>query len=887
MPTSSRLFICLISAALTLASAPPAFAELCGDSIPDPGEECDDGNLESGDGCSATCNLEQNLGLAQAACIIDAVNNSAGGLLQPGDQFVVNFPIPLLSNFLGSQPSSDGISGFFGSPNPNSFAYNFQGGGQAVGETTQSLLGLQDGTTDILAVGGFDSNAAFDDWAVTGFSAELADSTGTALDTVETWPGPDFDFSTFDLSQCGVDFQNTETLETARATGTVSQVQSPLPEKPEFQVLRGDWPALGNAIKTTNALPPGGKIPVIEFYGPDKPFVVTNLFGDDAALLILRNVELRGAAVFQRDILLDDFSFAVVAQGAHLHLNNNSGTKAQISGFAASFYAGGALTVAGSLAVENYLLSDNSSDSGGAINGTGATITLTGCTFYNNDVKFSGGALNLTDSDIFIDNTYFSFNKAGISGCDLSLNNTKLDIVTARNAGTVYGTSECGSSRVYDDSNRPITFSSTDVWEGVPASTFIETYGESPPGLLGSTFGPSPGGSNPNSINRLDISPDAFAKPEVVCEPGAPGSVVSLGYNIASDDSCNLDQPTDQPNTNPMMSEPDENGIRKPLPGSPAIDFGPSDLVMLEGDDVPSLPCGWRDILGLGRPQDGNGDGVFECDAGAVEVQGAGEIQAGHSGAFYNSLRNGEGEYVEILNDTTAVVYTFTFNPDGSGPAWFVSLANVVGNSLVSQTLTRPIGAGFGAAFDPDDIEFSNAGGMSMVFPACDTHPVPGNIAFSGEAALEYEPLITKAERITHVAGCGMSVTPHANAGLSGSFYDATRNGEGLIVQWLPDGTVLAIMFTFAPNGEQMWITGTGTSNGNSVTINALYPTGFTSWGSDFDAGQVQLSPWGTFTLTWTDCNSLTFQYASNLPAYGSATRNYSRLTSLAGLDCP
>lgn len=40
-------------------TAPPA----CGDGIVDPGEECDDGNVASGDGCSATCRVENGPGV--------------------------------------------------------------------------------------------------------------------------------------------------------------------------------------------------------------------------------------------------------------------------------------------------------------------------------------------------------------------------------------------------------------------------------------------------------------------------------------------------------------------------------------------------------------------------------------------------------------------------------------------------------------------------------------------------------------------------------------------------------------------------------------------------------------------------------------------------------
>ena len=34
------------------------FANICGDGVLDPGEQCDDGNLLDGDGCSAICEVE-------------------------------------------------------------------------------------------------------------------------------------------------------------------------------------------------------------------------------------------------------------------------------------------------------------------------------------------------------------------------------------------------------------------------------------------------------------------------------------------------------------------------------------------------------------------------------------------------------------------------------------------------------------------------------------------------------------------------------------------------------------------------------------------------------------------------------------------------------------
>nr|PZN26627.1 MAG: hypothetical protein DIU78_07230 [Pseudomonadota bacterium] len=47
----------------------PPWRLTCGNSRVDPGEACDDGNTQSGDGCSATCCLESMSLCCEAWCI--------------------------------------------------------------------------------------------------------------------------------------------------------------------------------------------------------------------------------------------------------------------------------------------------------------------------------------------------------------------------------------------------------------------------------------------------------------------------------------------------------------------------------------------------------------------------------------------------------------------------------------------------------------------------------------------------------------------------------------------------------------------------------------------------------------------------------------------------
>ena len=255
-------------------------------------------------------------------------------------------------------------------------------------------------------------------------------------------------------------------------------------------------------------------------------------------------------------------------------------------------------------------------------------------------------------------------------------------------------------------------------------------------GTLGSVFDESPG--NRRLHDRAGKPPQS----QDLCEEVGSGTIISLGYNVSADATCNLVDATDLPNTDPMIAM-DADGIFVPQPGSPLIDSGPDHTILLSNETLESLSCGHKDLKGLGRPQDANDDGVFECDRGAVEVAGPGQIGEGHSAAFFNAARDGEGQYVEIINESTAVVYTFTHRPDGSGPAWFIGIGTIVGNSIVIDELLRPIGTSFGDAFDADEITNDFAGGQSMVFNDCLASAPGGNVAFTGNRVLGLEALIT------------------------------------------------------------------------------------------------------------------------------------------------
>jgi cysteine-rich repeat protein len=61
-------------------AAAPGCQPYCGDGVVDPGEECDDGNGDSGDGCSPACLIEG----VETACD-DGLDNDLDGLVDCAD----------------------------------------------------------------------------------------------------------------------------------------------------------------------------------------------------------------------------------------------------------------------------------------------------------------------------------------------------------------------------------------------------------------------------------------------------------------------------------------------------------------------------------------------------------------------------------------------------------------------------------------------------------------------------------------------------------------------------------------------------------------------------------------------------------------------------------
>ena len=107
------------------------------------------------------------------------------------------------------------------------------------------------------------------------------------------------------------------------------------------------------------------------------------------------------------------------------------------------------------------------------------------------------------------------------------------------------------------------------------------------------------------------------------CGSSGNGDFTSVGYNLADDNDCRLNQATDQPGTNPLLAPlalgEGSTAVHVPAAGSPAIDRGTSDPAL------PGVAPLTADQRGLTRPVDvagvTNAIAADGTDVGAVEVQ--------------------------------------------------------------------------------------------------------------------------------------------------------------------------------------------------------------------------------------------------------------------------
>ena len=253
-------------------------------------------------------------------------------------------------------------------------------------------------------------------------------------------------------------------------------------------------------------------------------------------------------------------------------------------------------------------------------------------------------------------------------------------------------------------------------------------------------------------------------------------------------------------------------------------------------------------------------------------------IVPGTSSAWFDPSRNGEGFVMEVLSDTLALAYFFTYDANGEQD-WYTMVGEIRGNRVLFAEVIRSAGGVFGPSFDPSRVTRTVVGSATVAFGSCD----------SGWMDWEIDGTRGRLElsRLTRVLGleCEGAAGSGSAVGLSGSWYDPSHDGEGYVLERLSTGGAIVYWFSYDPQGNRRWYFGSGDVVNNQLQFNNLLISRGPRFGATYNPADLQLSPWGSLTLNL-GCDSGSASYNGTLPGFGSGILQLRRLTRLSGLAC-
>ena len=252
---------------------------------------------------------------------------------------------------------------------------------------------------------------------------------------------------------------------------------------------------------------------------------------------------------------------------------------------------------------------------GGGIYNRDATMMLHSCIITGNSAHWGGGIWS-TFGSMSGYNITVSSNSAS-SGGGIALGATPMNLyesTVSGNSGDLYGggiSSGFGTLRV---ENSTISGNSASFGGGI--SSGIGKLHVENSTISGNSAAADSGGGIRSIIGSTELYNTLVAMNPSGgdCRWESTDDILSLGYNLDSDNTCNLTAVGDLPDTDPRLGPLQDNGgptfTHALLFGSPAMDTGDNSA------------CPATDQRGFTRPMDGDGDGTATCDIGAFEHLG-------------------------------------------------------------------------------------------------------------------------------------------------------------------------------------------------------------------------------------------------------------------------
>jgi hypothetical protein len=232
---------------------------------------------------------------------------------------------------------------------------------------------------------------------------------------------------------------------------------------------------------------------------------------------------------------------------------------------------------------------------------------------------------------------------------------------------------------------------------------------------------------------------------------------------------------------------------------------------------------------------------------------------------------------IEILQDGRAVMFA---NLNNNGEIlWMLGVGSVSQNTIDFEHVYSTSGALFGNLFNSNDVVIADEGQAMINFSQCHESELTYNFTNLGTSEIN----LTKDMEIPGNE-CGNNSKALPN-GISGSWYNPIRSGEGFTVYLFDQGEMqmaTVTWYTYDAAGQQLSVSGTGAVTDNTINIAQM----FQYTGAGFLSGTTQETVMGSLSMTWDDCHNGLVDYDFSLGNLGIGQLNLSQLTVLDNTQC-
>jgi hypothetical protein len=294
---------------------------------------------------------------------------------------------------------------------------------------------------------------------------------------------------------------------------------------------------------------------------------------------------------------------------------------------------------------------------------------------------------------------------------------------------------------------------------------------------------------------------------------------------------------------------------------------------------------------------------LADCNDRAVT-----EIDPTLSGSWYNPARSGKGYTVMLLDNGLLMHYWFGY-PDAADASfddqvWSFQLVAPDGEFALPPPSLVPYGGRFRQGLAGGQVWAYGNRHLEFARLADDILNVYSGWAMGGRhIGIDPPPPPIRErfdhQRITRLAGARCD-DQSSFQGYSGAWYNPDVDGEGFIVEVLPNDQVVIYWFTFTPDGSgsQAWMIGDGIiSSLDPILQTTLQPEAviedMTTYrpvggrlGPDFDAGEVVMTDWGRLDFDFYSEDVGHVSWESTDPDFGSGDYPIERLARPMLAEC-